>query len=155
MKKLFMSAVALLFAGALWAQENPLWMRHCAISPDGTTIAFTYKGDIFTVPVSGGKATQITTNPAFDTTPIWSPDSKQIVFASDRMGSMDVFIVSKDGGEPRRLTTFRGAKLRLLLLMPDIFYLLPISCLLPKMPDSLQTDNFSRYIRFRFRADVL
>lgn len=79
MKKLFMSAVALLFAGALWAQENPLWMRHCAISPDGTTIAFTYKGDIFTVPVSGGKATQITTNPAFDTTPIWSPDSKQIV----------------------------------------------------------------------------
>lgn len=43
MKKLFMSAVALLFAGALWAQENPLWMRHCAISPDGTTIAFTYK----------------------------------------------------------------------------------------------------------------
>ena len=140
MKKLFMSAVALLFAGALWAQENPLWMRHCAISPDGTTIAFTYKGDIFTVPVSGGKATQITTNPAFDTTPIWSPDSKQIAFASDRMGSMDVFIVSKD---------------RLLLLMPDIFYLLPISCLLPKMPDSLQTDNFSRYIRFRFRADVL
>ena len=88
MKKLFMSAVVLLFAGALWAQENPLWMRHCAISPDGTTIAFTYKGDIFTVPVSGGKATQITTNPAFDTTPIWSPDSKQIAFASDRMGSI-------------------------------------------------------------------
>lgn len=110
MKKLFMSAVALLFAGALWAQENPLWMRHCAISPDGTTIAFTYKGDIFTVPVSGGKATQITTNPAFDTTPIWSPDSKQIAFASDRMGSMDVFIVSKDGGEPRRLTTFSGGE---------------------------------------------
>ena len=85
MRKLFMSAAALLFAGALWAQEGPLWMRHCAISPDGTTIAFTYKGDIFTVPVSGGKATQITTNPAFDTTPIWSPDSKQIAFASDRI----------------------------------------------------------------------
>ena len=90
-----MSAVALLFAGALWAQENPLWMRHCAISPDGTTIAFTYKGDIFTVPVSGGKATQITTNPAFDTTPIWSPDSKQIAFASDRMGSMTYLLCRK------------------------------------------------------------
>ena len=110
MRKLFMSAAALLFAGALWAQEGPLWMRHCAISPDGTTIAFTYKGDIFTVPVSGGKATQITTNPAFDTTPIWSPDSKQIAFASDRMGSLDVFIVSKEGGEPRRLTTFSGSE---------------------------------------------
>ena len=42
MRKLFMSAAALLFAGALWAQEGPLWMRHCAISPDGTTIAFAY-----------------------------------------------------------------------------------------------------------------
>ena len=102
--------MALLFAGALSGTENPLWMRHCAISPDGTTIAFTYKGDIFTVPVSGGKATQITTNPAFDTTPIWSPDSKQIAFASDRIGNMDVFTVSKDGGEPRRLTTFSGGE---------------------------------------------
>ena len=38
MKKLFMSAVALLFAGALWAQENPLWMRHCAMhSPTKVT----------------------------------------------------------------------------------------------------------------------
>ena len=50
MKKLFMSAVALLFAGALWAQENPLWMRHCAISPDGTTIAFTYNCLLYTSP---------------------------------------------------------------------------------------------------------
>ena len=130
-------------------------MRHCAISPDGTTIAFTYKGDIFTVPVSGGKATQITTNPAFDTTPIWSPDSKQIAFASDRMGSMDVFIVSKDGGEPRRLTTFSGGETPVAFTDAGHILFTPISCLLPKMPDSLQTDNFSRYIRFRFRADVL
>ena len=100
MKKLLLSAIALCFAGAITAQESPLWMRHCTLSPDGTTIAFTYKGDIYTVPATGGRATQITTNPAFDTEPVWSPDGKQIAFASDRMGSLDVFVVSKDGGIP-------------------------------------------------------
>lgn len=110
MKKLLISAVAFCFAWSLPAQEAPLWMRHCAISPDGTTIAFTYKGDIYTVPADGGRATQITTNPAFDTAPVWSPDSKQIAFASDRMGSLDVYIVGKEGGEPRRLTTHSGSE---------------------------------------------
>jgi tricorn protease len=74
MKKLLLSAFALCFAGTIAAQEAPLWMRYCALSPDGTTIAFTYKGDIYTVPSTGGRATQITTNPAFDTTPVWSPE---------------------------------------------------------------------------------
>lgn len=83
-------------------------MRYCAISPDGTTIAFTYKGDIYTVPSTGGRASQITTNPAHDTKPIWSPDGKKIAFASDRMGSMDIFEVNKEGGIPKRLTTHSG-----------------------------------------------
>ena len=110
MKKLLLSALTLCIAGTIAAQESPLWMRYCTISPDGTTIAFTYKGDIYTVPSTGGQATQITTNPAYDTTPIWSPDGKQIAFASDRMGSMDVFIVSSEGGTPQRLTTYSGSE---------------------------------------------
>lgn len=109
MKKLLLSVAATCLAGFALAQDvAPLWMRHCAISPDGTTIAFSYKGDLYTVPVGGGRAMQITTNPAHDTAPVWSPDSKQIAFASDRMGSMDVYLVSKEGGEPRRLTTHSG-----------------------------------------------
>ena len=110
MKKLLLNAFALCFAGTIAAQEAPLWMRYCALSPDGTTIAFTYKGDIYTVPSTGGRATQITTNPAFDTTPVWSPDGKQIAFASDRMGSLDVFVVAKEGGVPQRLTTHSGSE---------------------------------------------
>ncbi len=47
MKKLLLSAFVLCFAGTIAAQEVPLWMRYCALSPDGTTIAFTYKGDIY------------------------------------------------------------------------------------------------------------
>ena len=110
MKKLLLSAFVPCFAGTIAAQEVPLWMRYCALSPDGTTIAFTYKGDIYTVPSTGGRATQITTNPAFDTTPVWSPDGKQIAFASDRMGSLDVFVVAKEGGVPQRLTTHSGSE---------------------------------------------
>ena len=110
MKKLLLTLAAACMASFTFAQDTPLWMRHCAISPDGTTIAFTYKGDIYTVPVGGGRAMQLTTNPAHDTEPVWSPDSKRIAFASDRMGSMDVYIVSKEGGEPRRLTTHSGSE---------------------------------------------
>lgn len=90
------------------AAENPLWMRYCAISPDGSTIAFCYKGDIYTVASTGGNARQLTTNQAFDTHPIWSPDGQQIAFASSRQGSQDIYIVSKDGGTPKRLTTHSG-----------------------------------------------
>lgn len=87
------------------AQESPLWLRYPSISPDGKTIAFTYKGDIYTVPTSGGKATPITTNPAYDYNPVWSPDGKTIAFNSDRYGNFDVFVVPAAGGIPVRLTT--------------------------------------------------
>lgn len=110
MKKILLSAAACVLTGWALAQESPLWMRNCTISPDGTTIAFTYKGDIYTVPVSGGRAMQLTSHPAYDTAPVWSPDSKKIAFASDRMGSLDVFIVSREGGVPQRLTTHSGSE---------------------------------------------
>lgn len=110
-------------------------MRHCAISPDGTTIAFSYKGDIYTVPVGGGRAMQLTTNPAHDTAPVWSPDSKQIAFASDRMGSMDVFLVSKEGGEPRRLTSHSGSETP--LAFTDAGHLLFSAGIMPSVETSL------------------
>ena len=67
---LFLAALAAFTTAG--ATENPLWMRYCSISPDGSTIAFCYKGDIYTVPSTGGNARQLTTNPAHDTHPIWS-----------------------------------------------------------------------------------
>ena len=90
--------------------EGPLWMRYSAISPDGSTIAFAYKGDIFTVPVTGGQARQITSNSAFDSRPVWSPDGSRIAFVSYRQGGADVYIVAKEGGEPTRLTTHSAAE---------------------------------------------
>src|SRR5262245_30250542 len=69
------------------------WMRYPAISPDGRTIVFTYKGDLYKVASSGGAATALTTHTAHDFMPVWSHDGKQIAFASDRYGNFDVFVV--------------------------------------------------------------
>ncbi|MCC8119271.1 MAG: PDZ domain-containing protein [Bacteroidales bacterium] len=104
MKLLLLPLCAMAIAASA-QDDSPLWLRHTVISPDGLTIAFTYHGDIFTVPVSGGTARQITSNPAYDTDPLWNPDGTELVFASDRQGSLDLFIVDAQGGTPRRLTT--------------------------------------------------
>ena len=85
--------------------EVPRWISDATISPDGKNIAFSYKGEIFTVPVSGGDATRITSDGAYDAKPVWSPDSKKIAFLSTREGSDDIFITDANGGSPRRLTT--------------------------------------------------
>ncbi len=79
-------------------------MRAPAISPDGLTIAFSYQGDIYTVPFQGGDARQVTLHEAYESFPVWSPDSKSIAFASMRHGNMDIFIVDALGGIPSRLT---------------------------------------------------
>lgn len=105
MRNLIIPALALFLSASAHAEDAPLWMRHCAISPDGKTIAFTYKGDIYTVPASGGQARQLTTNPGHDTQPIWSPDGQEIAFASNRNGNFDVYLMRKEGGEPKRLTS--------------------------------------------------
>ncbi len=90
------------------AQNNPLWLRTPALSPDGNDIVFSYKGDLFKVAANGGAATPLTLHEAYDATPVWSPDGKQIAFASDRYGNLDVFVIPSQGGEAKRLTAHSG-----------------------------------------------
>ena len=105
-KKISLSALLLtLTLTASQAQEQPLWLRSCTISPDGQTIAFTYMGDIYTVASTGGRATQLTSNEGYDGYPVWSTDGQQLAFASDREGSLDVFVMTSGGGNRQRLTT--------------------------------------------------
>lgn len=107
MHKKILSLIACLGIGlAGYAQTaEPLWMRGGAISPDGASIAFSYMGNIYTVSSVGGEAKQLTTNESYDGTPLWSPDGTELAFASNREGSMDVFVMSAKGGQARRVTT--------------------------------------------------
>lgn len=91
--------------------ESPLWMRYSAISPDGTQIAFCYKGDIYTVPATGGHAVQLTTQSSYERNPVWSPDGSMLAFASDRKGNFDVYVMPSSGGTPKRLTSNSASEL--------------------------------------------
>jgi len=88
----------------LYLHAQPLWLRNAAISPDGQSIAFCYQGDIWRVPSTGGDAVPLTTNEAYDHSPVWSRDGKQVAFASLRHGNNDVFVMPASGGAPTRLT---------------------------------------------------
>jgi len=108
-KKLFFITTFLVaLAKSLLGAETPTWLRYPAISPDGTTLVFQYGGDIFKVDANGGMATALTSNSAYDTQAVWSPDGKTIAFASDRFGNFDIFTVPIEGGSPKRITFYSG-----------------------------------------------
>ena len=74
------------------------------VSPDGKTIVFELSGDLYTMPVTGGAATRITSGPAFDSQPRWSPDGKRLVFLSDRSGAENIWLCDPDGSHSKALT---------------------------------------------------
>jgi Tol biopolymer transport system component len=74
------------------------------VSPDGKTIVFELLGDLYTLPVTGGTATRISSGPGFDSQPRWSPDGKRIVFLSDRNGAENVWLCDPDGSHGKALT---------------------------------------------------
>jgi len=104
MKSILSVCLAVLFTGVSFAQTNPQWIRYQTISPDGSTIVFTYKGDLYSVASTGGDATQLTFHEAHDYMPVWSKDGKSISFASDRYGNFDIYMMSAQGGAAKRLT---------------------------------------------------
>lgn len=79
-----------------------------ALSPDGQRLAFVYRGDVWTAPATGGRATSLTSHVDLDAYPVWSPDGRWIAFASHRNGNWDLFVVPADGGATRQLTWHAG-----------------------------------------------
>ncbi|HTY38349.1 MAG TPA: S41 family peptidase [Bacteroidota bacterium] len=104
-------ACCLILASLAFSQDNPLWLRYPSISPDGKTILFEFKGDIYSVPSSGGTAIPLTITEAYEFAPVWSHDGKSIAFASDRYGNFDVFVMPASGGDAKRLTFHSTAEI--------------------------------------------
>lgn len=86
------------------AVDGSTFARFPALNPDGSSIAFSYQGDIWTVPIDGGKASRITIHQAYESHPRWNPDGSRIAFSSNRFGQNDLFIIGSGGGLPKRIT---------------------------------------------------
>ncbi|MEP6591933.1 MAG: amidohydrolase, partial [Gemmatimonadota bacterium] len=75
------------------------------VSPNGQQIVFDLLGDLYTMPITGGKATPLTHGMAYDAQPRFSPDGKRIVFVSDRSGGENLWLMNADGTDTTALTT--------------------------------------------------
>ncbi len=86
-------------------------LRYPSLTPDGQTVVFAYRGDIWVAAVDGkGPVRRLTIHEAQDTLPRVSPDGKLVAFASQRGGGYDVYVVPIDGGVPRQVTFHGGAE---------------------------------------------
>jgi imidazolonepropionase-like amidohydrolase/Tol biopolymer transport system component len=79
------------------------WMS-VDVSPDGETLIADHLGDLFAIPMAGGKAQRLTGGMAFDAQPRFSPDGRRIVFVSDRSGSDNLWLLTLDARELSQLT---------------------------------------------------
>ena len=85
------------------AVSEGTWMN-VDVSPDGRTIAFDLLGDIYTMPIDGGRPTRISSGLAWDMQPRFSPDGRMIAFTSDRGGGDNIWVMNADGSAPRAIT---------------------------------------------------
>jgi Tol biopolymer transport system component len=83
--------------------DEGTWMS-LDVSPDGNTIVFDLLGDIYSMPISGGKATRITKGMAFDSQPRFSPDGKSIAYVSDKSGGNNVWIRNLETNDSLQIT---------------------------------------------------
>jgi len=90
-----------------------------ALSYDEKHVAFVVHGEIFMMPITGGKATRLTESPAYDHGIAWSPDSKKIIFTSDRSGQEDLYLLEADDPEHRDFVSSHKFKVRQLTNTPE------------------------------------
>lgn len=103
--------------------DEGTWMN-LDVSPDGKTIAFDLMGDIYTMPITGGKATPFTSGMAYDTHPKFSPDGKSIAFTSDRSGSENVWYINTEKQDTVQVTKDKDQHIQSAEWTPDGNYLI-------------------------------
>jgi len=102
--------------------DEGTWMS-VDVSPDGRTIVFDLLGDLYSLPIAGGKATRIMAGMALDVQPRFSPDGKQIAFVSDRTGNDQIWVADVDGKNARQITRNDNARPIQPVWTPDGQYL--------------------------------
>ena len=100
-KHLFFSLLAMGMAAGVSADEARL-LRFPATN--GTEVVFSYAGDLYKAPLTGGEAQRLTSHVGYEIFPRFSPDGKHIAFTGEYDGNREVYLMAGDGGEPRRLT---------------------------------------------------
>lgn len=83
--------------------DEGTWMN-LDVSPDGKEIAFDHLGDIYLMPISGGKAIRIAEGMPWEVQPRFSPDGEKILFTSDRGGADNIWIMNRDGSDKKQIT---------------------------------------------------
>ncbi|MEI8281631.1 MAG: hypothetical protein WCG75_04425, partial [Armatimonadota bacterium] len=101
--KLLSGALALVLASVSVASTIKR-IQYPAISPDGSTIIFSWQNDLWSVARTGGMAVRLTVHAAVDSRPVWFRDGSRLAFASGRYGSTDVFTMKPDGTDIHRVT---------------------------------------------------
>ena len=99
------------------------------ISPDGKTLVFDLMGDIYTLPIEGGKATPVTKGMAYDNHPSFSPDGKRIMFISDRSGAENLWYIDMEKKDTVALTDDNNQNFPGAVYTPDGNYIV-YTCLL-------------------------
>ena len=74
------------------------------LSPDGQVIVFDLLGDIYKMPVTGGKATLLAGGMASEVQPRFSPNGKYISYTSDKEGGDNIWIMNVDGSGKKAIT---------------------------------------------------
>lgn len=97
-------AVFLFFSITTPAENDSPFVRTPSLNSDGSKIAFSFQGDIWVMPASGGTATRMTVHEGYEVNPRWSFDGKAIAFEGNRLGNNDIFTIPSEGGVPKRLT---------------------------------------------------
>ena len=115
-----------------WDVNNPLgeykeisftvnegtWMN-LDLSPDNQTIVFDMMGDIYSIPINGGKATPLRTGLAYEVQPRFSPDGSKILFTSDAGGGDNIWVMNTDGSDAKQITQEDFRLLNNAAWMPD------------------------------------
>ncbi|HEX7367339.1 MAG TPA: amidohydrolase family protein [Pelobium sp.] len=94
------------------------------VSADGQTIVFDLLGDIYRMPVTGGKATLLAGGMAYEIQPRFSPDGKYISYTSDKDGADNIWVMNLDGSNQRQITKEKFRLLNNAVWTPDSKYLI-------------------------------